>query len=204
MRRTLLFLFALLGFLPLTAQSTEQLTSPDGKYVFTFSSSDGHPTYTLLYMGKKIVSNGDLGINIDNHLIENAMGIPQDTARIWSSSMRLIKVDRSTADTTWQPLYGEQSLIRDHYNAMTLHFKEWIVKSIDFAHDFGIEEVISGPVEKIDDTTFRIIPYDAGWDNQRRSFSVLLVAVGEPDKQYRGCVQPVMLKLPHDIIDKLQ
>lgn len=65
-------------------------------------------------------------------------------------------------------------------------------------------EVISGPVEKIDDTTFRIIPYDAGWDNQRRSFSVLLVAVGEPDKQYRGCVQPVMLKLSHDIIDKLQ
>ncbi len=107
MRRTILFLFALLGFLPLTAQSAEQLTSPDSKYVFTFSSSDGHLSYTLLYMGKKIVSNSDLGINIDNHLIKKAMGIPQDTARIWSSSMRLIKVDRSTADTTWQPLYCE-------------------------------------------------------------------------------------------------
>ncbi len=65
-------------------------------------------------------------------------------------------------------------------------------------------EVISGPVEKIDDNTFRITNYEAGWDNPRRSFSVLLVAVGEPDKQYRGCVQPVMLQLPHDIMDRLE
>ena len=65
-------------------------------------------------------------------------------------------------------------------------------------------EVISGPVEKIDDNTFRITNYEAGWDNPRRSFSVLLVAVGEPDKQYRGCVQPVMLQLPHDIMDRLK
>ena len=59
-------------------------------------------------------------------------------------------------------------------------------------------------MEKIDDNTFRITNYEAGWDNPRRSFSVLLVAVGEPDKQYRGCVQPVMLQLPHDIMDRLK
>ena len=38
----------------------------------------------------------------------------------------------------------------------------------------------------------------------QQTFSVLLVAVGEPDKQYRGCVQPVMLQLPHDIMDRLK
>lgn len=64
-------------------------------------------------------------------------------------------------------------------------------------------EVISGPVEKIGDNTFRIVPYEAGWDNPRRSFSILLVAVGEPDSEYRGCVQPVALSLPHDIMDKV-
>jgi alpha-glucosidase len=124
MKATILFLLAFLGILPLAAQSTEQLSSPDGKYVFSFNPHDGRLAYSLLYKGKTVVSDGDLGINIDNHLIEKAMGIPQDTARIWSSSMRLIKVDRSTADTTWQPLYGEQDFIRDHYNAMTLHFEK--------------------------------------------------------------------------------
>ncbi len=107
MKATILLLLALLGILPLAAQSTEQLSSPDGKYVFSFNPHDGRLSYSLLYKGKTVVSDGDLGINIDNHLIEKAMGIPQDTARLWSSSMRLIKVDRSTADTTWEPLYGE-------------------------------------------------------------------------------------------------
>lgn len=59
-------------------------------------------------------------------------------------------------------------------------------------------------MEKIGDNTFRIIPYDAGWDNTRRCFNILLVAVGEPDGKYRGCVQPIMLKLPHDIMDKVK
>ena len=65
-------------------------------------------------------------------------------------------------------------------------------------------EVISGPVKKIDDTTFRIYPYEAGWDNPRRALSVLLVAVGDADKDYRGCVQPISIRLPEDIINKIK
>lgn len=60
-------------------------------------------------------------------------------------------------------------------------------------------EVISGPIKKIDDTTFRIYPYEAGWDNPRRSFTVWLVAVGDADSEYRGCVQPLQVRLPKDI-----
>ncbi len=62
-------------------------------------------------------------------------------------------------------------------------------------------EVISGPVKKIDDTTFRIYPYEAGWDNPRRALSVWLVAVGDADREYRGCVQPLQVKLPKDIVN---
>lgn len=57
-------------------------------------------------------------------------------------------------------------------------------------------EVVCGPVKKIDDTTFRIYPYEAGLDNPRRSRCFWLVAVGDGDGEYRGCVQPIKVKLP--------
>ena len=57
-------------------------------------------------------------------------------------------------------------------------------------------EVICGPLKKVSDTTFRIYPYEAGWDNPRRSRVAWLVAVGDGDDEYRGCVQPIKIKLP--------
>lgn len=65
-------------------------------------------------------------------------------------------------------------------------------------------EVISGPIEKINDTTFRVYPYEAGWDNLHRSFTILLVAVIDPDEYYRGAVQPICFQLPRDIMDRLR
>ena len=47
-------------------------------------------------------------------------------------------------------------------------------------------EVIDGPVKKINDTTFRFYPYEAGWDNARRSFNCWLVAVADADDEYKG------------------
>lgn len=64
-------------------------------------------------------------------------------------------------------------------------------------------EVISGPIRKINDTTFRVYPYEAGWDNPRRSFTFLLVAAIGPDEHYRGTVQPICFQLPRNIMEKL-
>jgi hypothetical protein len=65
-------------------------------------------------------------------------------------------------------------------------------------------EVISGPIKKINETTFRVYPYEAGFDNKRRSYAFLLVAVGNPDSDYRGTVQPISFNLPADIYDKIK
>lgn len=64
-------------------------------------------------------------------------------------------------------------------------------------------ETICGPVCKINDTTFRICPYEAGWDNPRRSFRIWLVAVAQGDSQYKSAVQPFYIDLPRDIILRL-
>lgn len=63
-------------------------------------------------------------------------------------------------------------------------------------------EVVCGPVKKSGDNTFEVYPYEAGWDNPRRSFSCWLVAVAEPDGKFKGAVQPLQVVLPKDIILK--
>jgi hypothetical protein len=63
-------------------------------------------------------------------------------------------------------------------------------------------EVVSGPIKQIGPNTFRLYPYEAGWDNNRRSFSCTMVVVGDADGEYRGCVQPFTVTIPKETIFK--
>lgn len=64
-------------------------------------------------------------------------------------------------------------------------------------------ETISGPVRKLDAHTFQIYPYEAGWDNSRRSYVVWLVATAAPDAHYKGAVQPFFIRLPKDVVARV-
>ena len=119
MKRYLCLFFLILVFV--SAHAAETLQSPDGKYNFVFEQKGGRLVYHLSYAGKPVVEEGELGVNIDNHLVEAAMGIPVDTNRVWTAGMEVIKVERSAKDNTWKPAYGEYATIRDHYNEMTIH-----------------------------------------------------------------------------------
>ena len=114
-------LLLLLLNVTLQVKAQEVLQSPDGKYNFTFEQKNGRLTYHLDYVGKQVVEKGELGVNIDNHLVEAAMGIPVDTNRVWTTGMEVVKVERSAKDETWTPIYGEYASIRNHYNEMTIH-----------------------------------------------------------------------------------
>ena len=114
--------FLLLMLLMTTAaQAAETLLSPNGKYQFAFSQKNGKLTYSLDYAHQMVVEEGELGVNIDNHLVESAMGIPVDTNRVWTKGMEVTTVERRSEDNTWKPVYGEYAQIRDHYNEMTIH-----------------------------------------------------------------------------------
>ena len=105
----------------LTGHAQESLQSPDGKLAFVFAQKKGQLTYTLSYSDKTVIEQGELGVNIDNHLVESAMGIPVDTSRVWTKGMKVINVSRRSEDSTWKPTYGEYAQIRNHYNEMTIH-----------------------------------------------------------------------------------
>jgi alpha-glucosidase len=99
----------------------QTVTSPDGRYSFTFQQVNDRLTYRLSFNGKD-VTHGELGVDIDNHLVESAMGIPTDTNRVWTAGMRLTGTETLSKDTTWTPVYGEYAQLRDHFNQLTLHF----------------------------------------------------------------------------------
>lgn len=79
-KQRLPFLLLLL-LMTTAAQAAEVLLSPNGKYLFMFSQKDGKLIYSLDYIHQTVVEEGELGVNIDNHLVESAMGIPVKSHR---------------------------------------------------------------------------------------------------------------------------
>ena len=101
--------------------SQQILQSPNGKCQFIFEQKNGKLTYRLNYADKEVIQEGELGVNIDNHLVESAMGIPVDNSSVWTKGMKVASVENRSEDNTWKPVYGEYAQIRDHYNEMTIH-----------------------------------------------------------------------------------
>ena len=115
------FITILFWAVAIVGYAAEALQSPDGKYNFVFEQKDGRLTYRLDYAAKQVIEEGELGVNIDNHLVESAMGIPVDNSNVWIHGMEVTSVDRRSEDNTWKPVYGEYAQIRDRYNEMTIH-----------------------------------------------------------------------------------
>ena len=115
------FIAILFWAVAIVGYAAEALQSPGGKYNFVFEQKDGRLTYRLDYAAKQVIEEGELGVNIDNHLVESAMGIPVDNSNVWTNGMEVASVDRRSEDNTWKPVYGEYAQIRDRYNEMTIH-----------------------------------------------------------------------------------
>ena len=111
--------FVLMSFCVLSTFA-QSVSSPDGKYTI---SIDGM-TYSVTFNGKTIIEKSLLGVNIDNRLFESALAVPRGEYKDWSSDLQLKGEERSSSDTTWTPLYGENAKIRDHYNQLVLHYEK--------------------------------------------------------------------------------
>ena len=93
--------------LPLLCHA-EDLQSPDGNLKLTFSlTTNGEPAYQLNYKDKPVVAISTLGLQLvgGNDLMS---GFTQTDCR------------RTSFDETWQPVWGEESEIRNHYNEMAV------------------------------------------------------------------------------------
>ena len=101
------------------------LKSPDKNYTLLFyqeKNIDGTRTmfYKVDYKGKPVIYKSALDIQLDNNLSERAMALKVDTHAKWCENLTIKRITTLSKDTTWQPVYGERSVIKDNYNAATI------------------------------------------------------------------------------------
>ena len=84
------------------------VASPDGNLKLSFSLTDeGVPTYKIDYKDIPVVKTSRLGMELNE---ENSL----------MDKFRINKVSTSSFDETWQPVWGEESNIRNHYRQVLL------------------------------------------------------------------------------------
>lgn len=107
--------------LSVTAQL--RVASPDGRKVVSFDKTGNELIYSIDVDGRPAILPSRAGLEIDNWVWEMALG-KRDLEQP-SSWMELLVADSVTVnapvDSTWSPLYGERSTVRDCFNSATLH-----------------------------------------------------------------------------------
>ncbi len=100
-----------------------RLSSPDGRNTIFFDKNGKELTYSVAVDGNAVILPSRAGLEIDNWVWEMALG--KRTLEQPESWMDLLTVDSVTVhapvDSTWTPLYGERSTVRDRFNSATLH-----------------------------------------------------------------------------------
>lgn len=88
-------------------------TSPDGNVKLTFALNEiGKPYYKVSYKNKEVIKESFLGLELKN-------------TTNFISDFSIKKTEKNTFDQTWEPVWGEESKIRNHYNELlvSLHQK---------------------------------------------------------------------------------
>lgn len=108
------YLSAAFALLLCMTGNAQQLSSPDGNLQMTFAlQNDGTPTYRLTYKNQDVILPSKLGLQL----------VEQDDLL---AGFAIDNTEEATFDNTWNPVWGEEREIRNHYNelAVTLSQEE--------------------------------------------------------------------------------
>ena len=132
----------------------QTLTSPNGQLQMNFSiSPQGEPVYELLYKDKTVIKPSKLGLELkDDPGLMNGFSITD--------------VKNSTFDEIWEPVWGEEKQIRNHYNEMAVTLNQeaedrYIVirfrlfdDGLGFRYEFPLQKTLNYFVIKEEHTQF--------------------------------------------------
>lgn len=105
-----LLFFFLYTFFSCSLQAVD-LNSPDNALQLKFEIVEGVPQYELTFEGKPVINRSNLGLElVDGESLLGGFSI-KDT-------------ETSTFDETWEPVWGEASEIRNHYNELAVTLKQ--------------------------------------------------------------------------------
>lgn len=88
--------------------NAQTLTSPDKHLLLEFElKENGEPSYALSYKNKPVIKSSKLGLELH--------GSPS-----LMDGFTIIEEERNSVDDAWEPIWGEQKTIRNHYNELVL------------------------------------------------------------------------------------
>ena len=114
----------------------QTLTSPDGNFKMDFKlNEEGAPIYTLIYKNHVVIKPSCLGFELQKEDANKKTGFEWkersdkdqlDKLTNLQNGFSIVRTQEKTFDETWEPVWGEEAKIRNHYNelAVTLEQKE--------------------------------------------------------------------------------
>lgn len=107
----------------------EVLKSPDGNLELRFALNDkGAPTYSLTYGGKDVILPSEMGFEIRGKRLKDTFEQQCDKVYAEPESLhdgfKVTDVKRDSLDETWEPVWGEESHIRNHYNELAVTLEQ--------------------------------------------------------------------------------
>lgn len=118
----------------------QTLTSPDGNLVMDFHlSADKTPVYSLKYKGKDVIK-------------ESKMGFQIRPSFDFSKNFRIVETKEDASDTTWNPVWGQNSVIRDNHKELFVALEQegtgWLLNIRFRLFDDGLGFRYEFPVQK--------------------------------------------------------
>ncbi|MDT0641244.1 glycoside hydrolase family 97 protein [Zunongwangia sp. F363] len=133
----------------------QEINSPDGDLHLKFKLVNGKPQYQLNFKGNPVIKPSFLGLELKN--------IPSMV-----EGFEVEKTEKQTVDTSWNPVWGEEKVIRNHYNELlvTLYQPEYYRNirirfrlfndGLGFRYEFPRQENLSYFVIEEEKTQFRL------------------------------------------------
>ncbi|MES2775575.1 MAG: glycoside hydrolase family 97 N-terminal domain-containing protein [Bacteroidota bacterium] len=123
--------FLLLAAISLQAQqniiaaSKAGVWSPDKNYRLDFyqkKDTDSTQTmyYAVSYKNQPIINESVLDLQLDNRLSESAMALKVDRHAKWCENLEVKNITSSSRDTSWRPVFGERSVVKENFIATTI------------------------------------------------------------------------------------
>ena len=106
---------------------------------FEVDAIAGRPTYSIAYRGRPVLVRSRLGLALSDGSLSEGFATAGET--------------RSSQDSTWVPVCGERSTIRDHYNQLIVDLKQssaphHLMRLTFRAYDAGIAFCYSLPAQE--------------------------------------------------------
>ena len=163
----------------------QTLASPSGNMEMTFHlTADGTPQYALNYGEQKVILPSDLGFQMRGvlkaqKLVYNADGtISKDDRQpeySFHDGFAVESVETASFDETWEPVWGEESKIRNNYNELLVNLvqssseKKMSIRfrlyddGLGFRYEFPYQKNLSYFVIKEELTQFALAGDHTAW-----------------------------------------